>query len=730
MGFLSSRKISLSAKVYALAAIGVFSILAVGGINTLLGHKTDQVFEIDRKLKSLVTRLDQEKILRIQFLLNHDDSYLTSIAEEQKRADKILNEIVDIKTNEEIDKNLKVLAKHLKTKNEIFSRLSTQSLKIKKNEQAIVKDVYAMSSLIDEMAVELRKDKEKKRLFDGEVDYNKEELNLQLKDKVIKTRDILFKFNGLILGDRVDGFKEGADKLISEIKQLNKDTSLVVNNINEKKYTDFFDKALKVDIELISEFSKTLDLYQDNESYKEEFEDHSYEVDGAIVSTQDSLKAFVQTEAKLYKTMAMAFAAIMIIILAIVSFLIVKPMNLQLNTIVNSLRDFANLVFKSSEEFMDASQTLSESSNRQASSVQETVSSLDEISAMVRSNVDVSDKTKDLTNNLKSTAEDSKRVVEGMINSIQNVSESNDDIMKQMDKTNAEMENISKVIAEIGEKTKIINDIVFQTKLLSFNASVEAARAGEHGKGFAVVAEEVGNLAQVSGDAATEISDMLNESIKNVQTMVEGNKEQIETLIQRGKEKVDHSISSAHQCSKALEEMLEKVLSVNEMTSQVAVASREQSEGITEINKAMGYIDQSTQENTEMANSTSDNASSLNEQAKKLNHTVDNLMGIIHGANAQSIELSKIEAPKKEEKIEQDSSNDFENVVFMDEVESEATEVASNEERFEEVVSKESEPVVEVVQEDKKKIEQDDDINISASSVIPDRDDDRFEDVG
>ena len=131
-----------------------------------------------------------------------------------------------------------------------------------------------------------------------------------------------------------------------------------------------------------------------------------------------------------------------------------------------------------------------------------------------------------------------------------------------------------------------------------------------------------------------------------------------------------------------------------------------------------------------MANSTSDNASSLNEQAKKLNLTVDNLMGIIHGANAQSIELSKMEAPKREEKVEQDNSNDFDNVVFMDEVESEVTEVASNEEHFEEVVSKESEPAVEVVQEDKKKIEQDDDINISASSVIPDRDDDRFEDVG
>ena len=72
------------------------------------------------------------------------------------------------------------------------------------------------------------------------------------------------------------------------------------------------------------------------------------------------------------------------------------------------------------------------------------------------------------------------------------------------------------LISEIGNKTKVINDIVFQTKLLSFNASVEAARAGEHGKGFSVVAEEVGNLAHMSGNSAKEITQLLESSINRV----------------------------------------------------------------------------------------------------------------------------------------------------------------------------------------------------------------------
>ncbi|MHA0111674.1 methyl-accepting chemotaxis protein, partial [Klebsiella pneumoniae] len=77
---------------------------------------------------------------------------------------------------------------------------------------------------------------------------------------------------------------------------------------------------------------------------------------------------------------------------------------------------------------------------------------------------------------------------------------------------NSQLQSISNIIGEISAKTNIINDIVFKTQLLSFNASIEAARAGQHGRGFAVVAEEVGNLAQMSGNAAKEIRALLEDS--------------------------------------------------------------------------------------------------------------------------------------------------------------------------------------------------------------------------
>src|SRR5262249_18263323 len=88
--------------------------------------------------------------------------------------------------------------------------------------------------------------------------------------------------------------------------------------------------------------------------------------------------------------------------------------------------------------------------------------------------------------------------------------------MGDISKANLQLEMINDIIKQITAKTAVINDIVFETQLLSFNASIEAARAGQHGRGFAVVAEEVGNLAKMSGRAAEEIKELLQRSVGQV----------------------------------------------------------------------------------------------------------------------------------------------------------------------------------------------------------------------
>lgn len=93
-------------------------------------------------------------------------------------------------------------------------------------------------------------------------------------------------------------------------------------------------------------------------------------------------------------------------------------------------------------------------------------------------------------------------------------------ICQQLSAEQKELVKLIEVMTSIRETTTLINDIVFQTKLLSFNAAVEAARAGEHGKGFAVVAHEIKKLAESSREAADSISTKIEGGITSVDRMV------------------------------------------------------------------------------------------------------------------------------------------------------------------------------------------------------------------
>lgn len=198
--------------------------------------------------------------------------------------------------------------------------------------------------------------------------------------------------------------------------------------------------------------------------------------------------------------------------------------------------------------------------------------------------------------------------------------------------SNKELLQIVQIITDIGEKTKVINDIVFQTKLLSFNASVEAARAGEHGKGFAVVAEEVGNLAQMSGNAATQITEMLSGSIGKVNSIVDTTRVRVDQLVDAGRSKIAHGQSTAQKCRDALTKIAESAQAVSTMVGEITHASREQSQGIQEINKAIAQLDSVTQQNASVAQRSSDQAQELNTQAADLSRAVTDLVAFVTGA--------------------------------------------------------------------------------------------------
>lgn len=369
---------------------------------------------------------------------------------------------------------------------------------------------------------------------------------------------------------------------------------------------------------------------------------HRFKVEESIDSIIKRNVGFMEEEVRLAETEYVNARNIVLItsIIAILSgltlaTLILRSVNKSIDQVISSLTDNSAQVTSAAHQIASSSEELSQAATEQASSLEETAASIEEMNSMIQKNSESARRTAELSNSSNDKAEKGKVVVLDMIKAIEDISVSNNNIMGQVEESNKKISEIVSVIGEIGNKTKVINDIVFQTKLLSFNASVEAARAGEHGKGFAIVAEEVGNLAQMSGNAAEEISSMLNDSILKVQNIVNETKQNVESFIQDGKNKVDTGSKVAQDCGNVLSEIVENVADVTRMANEIATACQEQALGIQEITKAMGQLDQVTQTNAATSEETASAAEELSSQAESLRATVGTLVQEIKGSGAQ-----------------------------------------------------------------------------------------------
>jgi methyl-accepting chemotaxis protein len=303
----------------------------------------------------------------------------------------------------------------------------------------------------------------------------------------------------------------------------------------------------------------------------------------------------------------------------------------NLSVVADRLSEDADRLSGSAGEISSASQKLLSSIESQSAAIHETSSSVDEMNSMIGKNSENAAKSREVSIQSDETATRGRQSVEEMLKAIQEIDQGTTTMISQIEDSNRSFAEINRVINEIGGKTKIINDIVFQTKLLSFNASVEAARAGEHGKGFAVVAEEVGNLAQMSGNAAREITDMLQESLSKVDQIIQTTTSRIQGTVSQSQERIQQGKEVATNCGRILEDVVSNAQRVRAMLEEISAASREQAVGIGEIAKAMYSLNQSTKENSISSKQTSNASDELAEQADHLREVVSSLMKTVHG---------------------------------------------------------------------------------------------------
>ena len=291
-----------------------------------------------------------------------------------------------------------------------------------------------------------------------------------------------------------------------------------------------------------------------------------------------------------------SLAAAAIILAALITFM--RSMPKPFRALAAELQMAADSITAAAAQVSGASQVLAQGSSEQAAALEETSASLEEMAGMTKRNSTSAAHVNTLT------AEKSAR----------NLAEINRQ-MSVMEKTVTEASQASQQTAKI---IKTIDEIAFQTNLLALNAAVEAARAGEEGAGFAVVAEEVRGLAQRSAQAARETQE----------------------LIERSATKTSDTLRIYGDISKLINENGEITKQVASQVAEVAQSSREQDQGIGQVNSAVSQMDRVTQTNAASAEETASAAEELNAQAVSLRESVVLLQHLV-GAQARRSSVTR-----------------------------------------------------------------------------------------
>ncbi len=303
--------------------------------------------------------------------------------------------------------------------------------------------------------------------------------------------------------------------------------------------------------------------------------------------------------------------------------------NISINTVM--LTESIDEIKENIKDMTKVSSALSTSVDSQSMHLQQNASSVSQITAMVAQNRDGAFHAAETSQSSLEAVERGKQTISAMAAAIKEMASANERMVEELQESNSEIQNITHLIDDISKRTQIINDIVFQTKLLSFNASIEAARAGEHGKGFAVVAEEVGNLASMSGKAASEISNMLAESVKQVDNIIKSSNILLQDIVVSSQERMSKGIKLTNDCTYALDKIHAGVDSVDIALNNIKVATNEQAQGIEELNRAMHALDEVTRLNSSSAVKASQSASNVEVQVEKMSTVVHSLLEIIEG---------------------------------------------------------------------------------------------------
>lgn len=256
----------------------------------------------------------------------------------------------------------------------------------------------------------------------------------------------------------------------------------------------------------------------------------------------------------------------------------------------NQFNDFKN----SAIELFGNSEKLKKEIHTEHSSIESSSAAVVEISSMSEKTAESAKNLEGNSKNLENNIEQAEIHINHLTEMLSLIKKDSDSLKEVVFSSLSQLNQIQEEMNQIQSKTKLINEIVFQTKLLSFNASVEAARAGEYGKGFSVVASEIEKLSKNSGSAAQEIEVILRQSQSNALTIIstiskslEKATQEIVSNLESALEKNNHVVSNfANQKSLVVKNL--------QLSEEILNATQEQSFGVKQISNSLNVLTSSS----------------------------------------------------------------------------------------------------------------------------------------
>jgi methyl-accepting chemotaxis protein len=377
---------------------------------------------------------------------------------------------------------------------------------------------------------------------------------------------------------------------MDEIKMVFENLILVANDSGKQAAADYFSLYESVAKKLLRVVNLKTSIDQlNNKDLEDKHELLDRALNALVAKTHEEMIRDSSEAAAMEKNVKLGAIIICIVVIgfsSVFGYFFSGNLTKKLGKIIYKLTESEEHLAAACAQVSSANQSVAQGASQQAASIEETSSSMEEMASMTKMNADHANQADTMMKSVSQNIHAVGKLSELILNSMTKISQAGQDtskIVKSMDK------------------------IAFQTNLLSLNAAVEAAHAGEAGAGFAVVANEVRNLAGRAATEAKSTSDLLEIIVKEI----------------------NECFDTVKKTGSLFKDMYKDVLKVVELVAEISAASKEQSEGINQVNKAVGEMDSVAQQNAANAEESASASEEMNAQTEKLKAMIKELNNMV-----------------------------------------------------------------------------------------------------